>query len=110
VIKDSSPEEQAGAFAFWQFLMEPKNIVSWTKASYYVPVRRSTLPLLGDWYKQNPYRKVAFEQFDEAVSRPRVPGYATWKSYLEEAIEKAAKGAAEPRVALEEAQKRALAR
>jgi ABC-type glycerol-3-phosphate transport system substrate-binding protein len=108
VTKDSSPEEQAGAFAFWQFLMKPENIVSWTKASYYVPVRRSALPLLNDWYKQNPYRKVAFEQFDEAVSRPRVPGYATWKSYLEEAIEKAAKGAAEPRAALEEAQKRAL--
>jgi ABC-type glycerol-3-phosphate transport system substrate-binding protein len=110
VTKDSSSEEQAGAFAFWQFLMKPDNIVSWTKASYYVPVRRSALPLLGDWYKQNPYRKIAFEQFDEAVSRPRVPGYATWKSYLEEAIEKAAKGAAEPRAALEEAQKRALAK
>ncbi len=110
VTKDSSAEEQAGAFAFWQFLMEPKNIVTWTKASYYVPVRRSALPQLADWYKQNPYRKIAFEQFDEAVSRPRVPGYAVWKTYLEEAIEKAAKGAAEPRAALEEAQKRALAR
>jgi ABC-type glycerol-3-phosphate transport system substrate-binding protein len=110
VIKDSSPEEQAGAFAFWQFLMKPENIVSWTKASYYVPVRRSALPQLADWYKQNPYRKIAFEQFDEAVSRPRVPGYAVWKTYLEEAIEKAAKGAAEPRAALEEAQKRALAK
>ena len=110
VTKDSSAEEQAGAFAFWQFLMEPKNIVTWTKASYYVPVRRSALPQLADWYKQNPYRKVAFEQFDEAVSRPRVPGYAVWKTFLEEAIEKAAKGAAEPRAALEEAQKRALAK
>ena len=110
VIKDASPEEQAGAFTFWQFLMKPENIVSWTKASYYVPVRRSALPQLADWYKQNPYRKIAFEQFDEAVSRPRVPGYAVWKTYLEEAIEKAAKGAAEPRAALEEAQKRALAR
>jgi ABC-type glycerol-3-phosphate transport system substrate-binding protein len=110
VTKDSSSEEQAGAFAFWQFLMKPENIVTWTKSSYYVPVRRSALPQLADWYKQNPYRKVAFEQFDEAVSRPRVPGYAVWKTYLEEAIEKAAKGAAEPRAALEEAQKRALAK
>ena len=109
VLKDASAEEQAGAFAFWQHLMKTESIVTWTKASYYVPVRRSTLKALEDWYKENPYRKTAFEQFDEAVSRPRVPGYAVWKTYLEEAIEKALKGGVEPKTALEEAQRRALA-
>ena len=95
VIKDSSSEEQVGAWAFWQYLMRTDSIVSWTKASYYVPVRRSVLPLLNDWYKENPYRKTAFEQFDEAVPRPRVAGYATWKIFLEEAMEKVLKGGAE---------------
>ena len=109
VMKDSSAEEQAGAFAFWQHLMKPESIVSWTKASYYVPVRRSALSQLGDWYKENPYRKTAFEQFDEAVSRPRVPGYAVWKTYIEDAMEKALKGGVDAKVALEEAQRRALA-
>lgn len=109
IMKDSSAEEQAGAWAYWQYLMRPENIVSWTKASYYVPVRRSVLPLLNDWYKENPYRKTAFEQFDEAVPRPRVAGYATWKIYLEEAMERVLKGGADVRAALEEAQRRSLA-
>lgn len=109
VMRDSSSDEQAGAWAFWQHLMRAENIVSWTKASYYVPVRRSVLPLLSDWYKENPYRKTAFEQFDEAVPRPRVAGYATWKVYLEEAMERVLKGGADVRSALEEAQRRSLA-
>lgn len=109
VTRDSSADEQAGAWAFWQYLMRPESIVAWTKASYYVPVRRSALPLLTDWYKENPYRKIAFEQFDDAVSRPRNPGYAVWKTFLEEAIERVIKGGADAKSALEEAQKRALA-
>jgi sn-glycerol 3-phosphate transport system substrate-binding protein len=109
VMKDSSSDEVAGAWAFWQYLMRPESIVAWTKASYYVPVRRSALPLLTDWYKENPYRKTAFEQFDEAVSRPRVPGYAVWKTYLEEAIERVIKGNQDAKTALEEAQRRSLA-
>jgi sn-glycerol 3-phosphate transport system substrate-binding protein len=108
VMRDSTSEETQGAWAFWQYLMRPESIVSWTKASYYVPVRRSVLPLLNDWYKENPYRKTAFEQFDEAVPRPRVAGYATWKVFLEEAMERVLKGGADPKAALEEAQRRAL--
>ncbi len=109
VLKDSSPEERAGAWAFWQFLMKSENIVRWTKAAYYVPVRRSVLPLLNDWYKENPYRKVAFEQFDEAVPRPRTAAYATQKIILEEALERILKGGGDVKATLEEAQKRALA-
>ncbi len=110
VLKNSTTEEQRGAWAFWQFLMRPENIVAWTKASYYVPIRRSVLSQLEPWYRENPYRKVAFEQFDEAVARPREPGYAIWKTMLEEAIERALKDTRiSPRQALEEAQRRAMA-
>ncbi len=108
ILKKAKPDEQAGAWAFWQYLMRTDSIVRWTKASYYVPVRRSALPLLNDWYKENPYRKVAFEQFDEAVSRPRTPQYATQRVILEEAIERVIKGGADVRITLEEAQRRAL--
>jgi sn-glycerol 3-phosphate transport system substrate-binding protein len=108
ILKSAKPDEQAGAWAFWQYLMRVDSIVRWTKASYYVPVRRSALPLLNDWYKENPYRKVAFEQFDEAVPRPRTPQYTTQKAFLEEAIERVLKTGADVRITLEEAQKRAL--
>ncbi|MBB6099108.1 sn-glycerol 3-phosphate transport system substrate-binding protein [Deinobacterium chartae] len=109
VLKNASAKEQAGAFAFWKFLVEPKNLADWVQKTYYVSPRRSVLPLLKDFYAQNPYRKTAFEQLDQAVSRPRVPGYATWRAYLEEAIERATKGGVPARAALQEAQRRALA-
>ena len=109
VMKNSSDPEQAGAYEFWKYLMKIESIVTWTKASYYVPVRRSALKLLEDWYKENPYRKTAFEQFDEAVSRPRVAGYAAWKVFLEQAMERALKGKEDVKTVLEEAQKRSLA-
>ncbi|ADR35563.1 carbohydrate ABC transporter substrate-binding protein, CUT1 family [Oceanithermus profundus DSM 14977] len=108
VLKSASDEEAAGAFAFWKFLMQPENLVEWIHASYYVPLRRSVLPLLEDFYAENPYRKVAFEQIARAVPRPRVPQFAVWRDYLDEALEKALKGRTDPRQALEEAQKKAL--
>ena len=108
ILKGASDEEARGAFAFWQFLMEPENIVEWIYASYYVPLRKSVVPLLEDFYAENPYRKVAFEQIGWAVPRPRVPEFAVWRDYLDEALEKSLKGRMDPRAALEEAQKKAL--
>ncbi len=108
VLKGAGEEEARGAFAFWKFLMRPENIVEWINASYYVPLRRSVLPLLEDFYAENPYRKVAFEQIARAVPRPRVPQFAVWRDYLDEAQEKALKGRADPQKALAEAQKKAL--
>jgi len=108
VLKGASEEAAAGAFAFWKFLMQPENLVEWVHASYYVPLRRSVLPLLEDFYAENPYRKVAFEQIARAVPRPRIPEFAVWRDYLDEALEKSLKGRVPPQKALAEAQKKAL--
>jgi len=108
ILKGASDEEAKGAFEFWKFLMKPENIVTWINASYYVPLRKSVVPLLEDFYAENPYRKVAFEQISRAVPRPRVPQFAVWRDYLDEALEKSLKGRMDPRAALEEAQKKAL--
>ncbi len=108
VLKGASDEAAKGAFEFWKFLMKPENIVSWIEASYYVPLRKSVVPLLAKFYAENPYRKVAFEQISRAVPRPRVPQFAVWRDYLDEALEKSLKGRMDPKQALEEAQKKAL--
>jgi sn-glycerol 3-phosphate transport system substrate-binding protein len=110
VLCGASKDEQAGALEFWRFLMRPENVVAWTKASYYVPVRRSALPLLKDWYAENPYRKVAFEQFDEAIARPKNPDFSLWEIDLREAMERVLKGGVDPKAALDEAQRKALSR
>jgi sn-glycerol 3-phosphate transport system substrate-binding protein len=109
VVKGASAEQQKGALEFWKFLMEPENIAAWVKASYYVPLRRSAEPLLDGFYKENPYRKIAFQQVASAQPRPRVPQFATWRNALEEALERALKSGVPAKQALEEAQRKAEA-
>lgn len=108
VLKGAGAKEQAGAVAFWKFLMEPNNLKAWVEQTYYVSPRKSVLPLLKDFYRNDPQRKTAFEQLEIGFSRPRVSGYVLWRNYLEEAIEKATKNGVPAKVALAEAQKKAL--
>ncbi|MER3425643.1 MAG: ABC transporter substrate-binding protein [Thermus sp.] len=110
VLKGASPEETQGALAFWRYLMEPENVARWVQASYYVPVRKSAIPLLEGFYRENPYRKVAFEEIAVAQPRPKEPQFSTWAKYLAEALEKALKGGVPAQKALEEAQRRAEGR
>ena len=109
VVKGARPEEVRGAVEFWKYLMEPEVVARWVQASYYVPLRKSATPLLEKFYRENPYRKVAFEQIAYAQPRPRVPQFATWRNFLEEALERALKGGVPARQALEEAQRKAEA-
>ncbi len=109
VMKDSSEAERLGAFAFWQFLMQPENITTWVKKSYFLPARKSALPLLESWYSEDPIRGLGLEQLEYAVERPKVGAYAIWQDFLQEAMEKALKGRMSPEEALTEAQRRAEA-
>ncbi|WP_045233574.1 ABC transporter substrate-binding protein [Deinococcus pimensis] len=110
VLKSASAQEQAGAVAFWKYLMEPANLRTWVERTFYVAPRRSVQGQLADFYAKNPYRAAAFAQLDSAVPRPKEPGYALWRLDLEEAISKATRGGVPARQALEEAQRKALAR
>ena len=98
-----------GAVAFWKYLMEPENVARWVEASYYVPLRKSALPLLEGFYRENPFRKVAFEQVAHAQERPRLSQFSAWARVLAEALERSLKGGVPPRKALEEAQRKAEA-
>ncbi|ADH62410.1 extracellular solute-binding protein family 1 [Allomeiothermus silvanus DSM 9946] len=109
VVRGASSEQQRGAVEFWKYLMEPEVVARWVQASYYLPMRKSAEPLLEGFYKENPYRRVAFQQVGNAQPRPRVPQFAVWRNFLEEALEKALKGNVPARQALEEAQRKAEA-
>ncbi|WP_135257141.1 ABC transporter substrate-binding protein [Thermus caldilimi] len=109
VLKGASEAQVRGALEFWRYLMEPQNVARWVQASYYVPVRKSALPLLEGFYRENPFRKVAFEQIAHAQERPRIPQFSAWASLLAEALEKSLKGGIPPQKALEEAQRKAEA-
>jgi ABC-type glycerol-3-phosphate transport system substrate-binding protein len=109
VLKGASEAQVRGALEFWKYLMKPRNVARWVEASYYVPVRKSAIPLLEGFYRENPFRKVAFEQIAHAQERPKEPQFTAWASLLAEALERSLKGGVPPRKALEEAQRKAEA-
>jgi ABC-type glycerol-3-phosphate transport system substrate-binding protein len=107
IVKGSSAQEQAGALAFWRFLMEPARLADWVKATAYVTPRRSVQANLDGYYAKNPYRKAAYDQMDDTTPRPTAPDYYTWQKYLEDAIHKASTGQMTAAAALQEAQRKA---
>ncbi|MER3443983.1 MAG: ABC transporter substrate-binding protein [Meiothermus sp.] len=107
-LKGVSPEQVKGIVAFWKYLMEPANIAKWVKTTYYLPMRRAAQPLLEDWYKADPRRRVAFAQVEEADVWLQDPEFVLWYGFLEEALERALKGGTSAKAALEEAQRKAL--
>jgi sn-glycerol 3-phosphate transport system substrate-binding protein len=108
VLRGASEQQVRGAVAFWRFLMEPANIARWVRATYYMPMRRAAQPLLEDFYREDPRRRVAFSQVEQADVWLQDPEFTVWYSFLEDALERALKGNANARQVLEEAQRRAV--
>lgn len=109
VLRGASEQQARGAVTFWRFLMEPPNIAKWVRATYYMPMRRAAQPLLEDFYREDPRRRVAFSQIENADVWLQDPEFTVWYSFLEDALERALKGNANARQVLEEAQRRASA-
>jgi ABC-type glycerol-3-phosphate transport system substrate-binding protein len=109
VLRGASEAQTKGAVAFSRYFMEPANIARWVKATYYMPMRKSAQNLLQDFYNADPRRKVAFGQVEDAGVWIQDPEFTVWYSFVEDALERVLKGNADPKQALEEAQKRALA-
>ena len=109
VLNTASEREQQGAVAFWRFLMDRERMRGWVEQTFYVPPRKSVMGLLKPFLNANPYRAAVFGQLDDAVARPKVAGYATWRPFLEEAIERSIKNGVPARTALQDAQRKALA-
>ena len=107
IVKGTSAQEQAGALAFWKFLMEPARLADWVRNTAYVTPRKSVQASLEGYYAKNPYRKAAYDQMDDTAPRPTAPEYYVWQRYLEDAIHKASTGQMTAQAALQEAQRRA---
>ncbi|GEM83090.1 extracellular solute-binding protein [Meiothermus hypogaeus] len=109
VLRGASEAQARGVVALWRYWMEPANIAEWVRATYCLPLRRSAQPLLEDFYREDPRRRVAFGGLEQAQTWVQDPEVTLWYGFLEEALERVLKGNANPRQALEEAQRKALA-
>lgn len=108
VLRTASEDERQGAFAFWQHLMEPDNLRLWVEDSFYIPVRRAALPLLEDFYAEDPNRGAALGQLEMAIPRPRTAQVNAWRSMIDDTLELVMRGGQDPAQALEQLQQRAL--
>lgn len=107
VLRTATEEQRQAAFAFWQYLMEPENLALWVEDSFYIPVRRAALPLLEEFYAEDPNRGAALAQLELAVPRPRVPAVNTWRGLLDDALDLVLRGGQDPVSVLENAQRQA---
>lgn len=108
VLSSATPAEREGAFRFWEFLVEPENLATWIEAAYYIPVRRSVIPLLEGFYAEDPNRAAALSQLENAIPRPQIPEFNAWRRLLDDALERTLRGNQSPEASLAEAQRRAL--
>lgn len=108
VLRTATPEQRAGAFAFWEFLMEPENVKYWVEESFYIPVRRAALPLLEDFYAEDPNRAAALSQLELAVPRPRTGDVTGTRRALLDAVELALQAGRPAADVLRDAQEKAL--
>ncbi len=109
VLRGASEAQAKAAVALWRHWMEPASLAEWVRATYALPLRRAAQPLLEDFYREDPRRRVAFASLEQAAPWVQDPEVTLWYSFLEEALERALKGHANPRQVLEEAQRKALA-
>ncbi len=109
VLRGASEAQAKAAVALWRHWMEPASLAEWVRATYALPLRRAAQPLLEDFYREDPRRRVAFAGLEQAAPWVQDPEVTLWYSFLEEALERALKGNANPRQVLEEAQRKALA-
>ena len=109
VLASATDAERRAAFDFWTFLIEPANLARWIEATYYIPIRRSAVPLLDDFYAADPNRAAALAQLELAIPRPRSGAFASWQGFLHDALDQALRGGRSAAEALAEAQRRALA-
>ncbi|WP_117237642.1 ABC transporter substrate-binding protein [Thermus sediminis] len=108
VLKGASPEQAQGAVAFWRHFLEPKRQAEWVRTTWYLPLRREAERELADFLR-DPERARVFAQAEVARPWSQDPELVVWYGFLEEALERSLKQGVRPQVALEEAQRKALA-
>ncbi len=103
-FKSNSSEQNKGAFEFWQYLVKPENLAKFDKQSYYLPVRKSAVKLLGD-FANNAVMKAGLEALDRSYNLPHLVDFQDWRAILENQLERCLIGGADAKASMLEAQR-----
>jgi sn-glycerol 3-phosphate transport system substrate-binding protein len=105
-FKNTPLEAQRGLWEFWQYIARPENVARFSKESYYLPIRRSAVRLLGET-AQNPVMKAGLESLDRGFNYPHLIEFQDWRAILDDQLERCLKGGVDPAKALNDAQRAA---
>jgi ABC-type glycerol-3-phosphate transport system substrate-binding protein len=103
-FKNNSGDQNKGAFEFWQYLVKPENLAKFDKQSYYLPVRKSAVKLLGD-FANNAVMKAGLEALDRSYNLPHLIDFQDWRAILEGQLERCLIGGADAKASMLEAQR-----
>jgi ABC-type glycerol-3-phosphate transport system substrate-binding protein len=103
-FKSNSSDQNKGAFEFWQYLVKPENLAKFDKQSYYLPVRKSAVKLLGD-FANNAVMKAGLEALDRSYNLPHLVDFQDWRAILENQLERCLIGGADAKASMLEAQR-----
>jgi sn-glycerol 3-phosphate transport system substrate-binding protein len=105
-FKNTPLEAQRAVWEFWQYAARPENVARFSKESYYLPIRKSAVKLMGD-VAQNPVMKAGLESLDRGYNYPHVIEFQDWRAILDDQLERCLKGGVDPTKALNDAQRAA---
>lgn len=110
-IIDGTDEEEAGAYAFLSWFLQPEQQAGWDIASNYLPTNLATTETKAfkDYLEENPDLQVYVDQLAYAKSRPSILNYAEISAALGAELEKAMLQQKSPADALKDAEAAAQA-
>jgi sn-glycerol 3-phosphate transport system substrate-binding protein len=108
-IMKGTPEKEQAAWNFIKWLTETKQTAYWTTQTNYLPVRKSALneQVVKDYIAKTPRFQVALDMIPTGAPGFSVAGWADARTYVLDAITAATALTTEPKVALDEAARKA---
>jgi multiple sugar transport system substrate-binding protein len=106
LFEESTPDQRAKAWEFVRWFTAPESQARWSRATTYVPVRRTALdlPEMKEWFEEIPGLRATMLQMEDGRLEPRIREWFTGRRLLEdEALEPVLRGAVGPAEGLRQA-------
>ncbi len=108
IFRKAKPEATAAAWQFIKWFTNPKNQARWASATFYCPIRKSSLnePEMQSLIKKIKGLEETLRQLDYAYFEPRGEEWFAGRRYLGEGLEQALRLKLSPKRALDEVARR----
>lgn len=105
IFKKATPEQQAAAWTFSKWLLQPDQIAVWSLKTGYLPLRKSVLENadVKAYYAAHPDQMAAIDQLAGATTEPPVTAWNGGRDSIQRAITAVLTGQKDPDTAMKDA-------